>query len=278
MVQSDVLSRRDDHIAGEDNDNEDVVLLPARLFINVVDVELQDKLKDRLGSDDFHKMTLETLMTTGLLPIKSALSDWEINDSLIQYKGQIYVPGDVVLQREIVRTIHKGQLFGHPGQFGMVDLVQRDYWWPGMVKFIKSFMDGCATCQQMKINMHPTRTGIQLIEGTLNVTLFQIITMDLVTDLPLSDGFNTIMVMVDHSSSKEAIFIPCTKKLDATQVAELLLRNVYKRYGLPDKIISDRDPRFAAMVFQETTRLLGIKHAMSTAYHPQSDGESERVN
>ncbi|ESK81432.1 hypothetical protein Moror_9651 [Moniliophthora roreri MCA 2997] len=102
--------------------------------------------------------------------------------------------------------------------------------------------------------------------------------MDLVTDLPESDGFDTIMVVVDHSSSKGAIFIPCTKKLDAPQVAELLLRNVYKRYGLPDKIISDQDPRFAAMVFQETMKLLGVKHAMSTAYHPQSDGETERVN
>ncbi|ESK90706.1 reverse transcriptase-rnase h-integrase [Moniliophthora roreri MCA 2997] len=278
MVQSDALSQWEDHILEEDNDNEDVILLPKRLFINVIDIELQDKLKERLGTDDFHKAALETLTTMGLPPIKSALLDWEINDSLIWYKGRVYVPNDVVLCREIVQTIHKEQLFGHPGQFGTVDLVQRDYWWPGMVKFIKSFVDSCAVCQQMKINMHPTRVGIQLIEGTPNVTPFQVIAMDLVMDLPISDSFDTIMVMVDHLSLKGAIFIPCTKKLDATQAAELLLWNVYKRYGLPDKIISDRDPRFAAIVFQETTRLLGVKHTMSTAYHPQSDGESERVN
>ncbi|ESK88977.1 pro-pol protein [Moniliophthora roreri MCA 2997] len=213
---------------GEDNDNEDVVLLPDSLFINVVDVELQDKLKTRLETDDFHKMALETLMTTGLPPIKLALTDWEINDSLIQYKGRIYVPDDVVLHREIVRTIHEGQPFGHPRQFGTVDLVQRDYWWPGMAKFIKNFVDGCAVCQQMKINTHPTKVGIQPIEATPNATPFQIITMDLVTDLPVLEGFDTIMVMVDHSSLKGAIFIPCTKTLDTTQAAELLLRNVYK--------------------------------------------------
>uniref|UniRef100_A0A0W0FRD0 Reverse transcriptase-rnase h-integrase n=1 Tax=Moniliophthora roreri TaxID=221103 RepID=A0A0W0FRD0_MONRR len=259
MVQSDALSQWEDHILEEDNDNEDVILLPKGLFINVIDIELQDKLKERLGTDDFHKAALETLTTMGLPLIKSALLDWEINDSLIWYKGRVYVPNDVVLCREIVQTIHEGQLFGHPGQFGTVDLVQRDYWWPGMVKFIKSFVDSCAVCQQMKINTHPTRVRIQLIEGTPNATPFQVITMDLVMDLPISDGFNTIMVMVDHLSSKGAIFIPCTKKLDATQAVELLLWNVYKRYGLPDKIISDRDPRFAA-------------------YHPQSDGESERVN
>ncbi|ESK94493.1 pro-pol protein [Moniliophthora roreri MCA 2997] len=242
-----------------DTNNEDVTLLPDRLFINVVDIELQDKLKDRLGSNDFHKMALEALTTTGLPPIKSVLSDWEINNSLIW-------------------TIHEGQPFGHPGQFGMLDLVQRDYWWPGMAKFVKSFVDGCAVCQQMKINTHPTKAGLQPIEGTPNATPFQIITMDLVMDLPESDGFDTIMVVVDHLSLKGAIFIPCTKKLDTPQAAELLLRNVYKRYRLPDKIISDRDPRFVARVFQETMKLLGVKHAMSTTYHPQSDGETERVN
>uniref|UniRef100_A0A0W0FUN7 Reverse transcriptase-rnase h-integrase n=1 Tax=Moniliophthora roreri TaxID=221103 RepID=A0A0W0FUN7_MONRR len=278
MVQSDALSRRDDHVQGEDTDNEDVILLLEHLFINVVDVELQDKLKDRLGSDDFHKMALEALMTTGLLLIKSALSDWEINDSLIRYKGRVYVLDDVVLQRKITWTIHKGQPFGHPGQFGMLDLIQRDYWWPGMVKFVKSFIDRCTVCQQMKINTHPTKVALHPVDTTPNATPFHIITMDLITDLPESDGFDTIMVVVDHSSSKEAIFIPCTKKLDAPQAAELLLQNIYKRYGLPDKIISDRDPRFAAMVFQETMKLLGVKHAMSTAYHPQSDGETERVN
>uniref|UniRef100_A0A0W0GD21 Uncharacterized protein n=1 Tax=Moniliophthora roreri TaxID=221103 RepID=A0A0W0GD21_MONRR len=278
MVQSDALSRRDDHVQGIDDDNDDVILLPERLFINVVDLDLQAKLKDRLGSDDFHKMTLESLTTKGLPPIKSALSDWEVNDSLIRYRGRIYVPDDVVLRREITRTIHEGQPFGHPGQFGTLDLVQRDYWWPGMAKFVKSFVDGCAVCQQMKINTHPTKVGLQPIAGVPNATPFQVITMDLVTDLPESHGFDTIMVVVDHSSLKGVIFIPCTKTLDAPQAAELLLRNIYKRYGLPDKIISDRDPRFVAAVSQETMRLLGVKHAMSTAYHPQSDGETERVN
>ncbi|ESK85478.1 pro-pol protein [Moniliophthora roreri MCA 2997] len=208
---------------GIDNNNKDVILLPDRLFINVVDVELRDKLRDRLGSDDFHKMALEALTTTGLPPIKSALSDWEINNSLIRYKGRVYVPDDIVLQHEITQTIHEGQPFGHPGQFRTLDLVQRDYWWPGMAKFIKSFVDGCTVCQQMKINTHPTKVGLQPIESTPNTTPFQIITMDLITDLPESDGFDTIMVVVDHLSSKGAIFIPCTKKLDASQAAELLL-------------------------------------------------------
>uniref|UniRef100_A0A0W0FSP0 Reverse transcriptase-rnase h-integrase n=1 Tax=Moniliophthora roreri TaxID=221103 RepID=A0A0W0FSP0_MONRR len=102
--------------------------------------------------------------------------------------------------------------------------------------------------------------------------------MDLITDLPKCDGMDSILVMVDHSSTKGVIFTPCTKTTDATKVAEIPIQHLYKRFGLPDRIISDRDPRFAAEVFQEMGKQLSIKHSMSTAFHPQTDGETERVN
>uniref|UniRef100_A0A0W0GCX0 Putative reverse transcriptase-rnase h-integrase n=1 Tax=Moniliophthora roreri TaxID=221103 RepID=A0A0W0GCX0_MONRR len=278
MVQSDALSRRPDHVLQEDTDNDNVVLLPDALFINVIDTDLQGRLKKALGTDDFHASALESLLDQGIPPIKSSLSDWKFEDDLLFYKGRAYVPNDIHLRREIVRTIHEGQPFGHPGQFGTIDLVGREFWWPGMAKFIKAFVDGCAPCQQMKVNTHPSVAGILPIEGVPNALPFQTITMDLITDLPESDGSDSIMVVVDHSSTKGVIFIPCTKKLDATKAAELLFQHVYKRYGLAERIISDRDPRFAAEVFQEMARLLGTKHSMSTAYHPRTDGETERVN
>jgi len=84
--------------------------------------------------------------------------------------------------------------------------------------------------------------------------------------------------VVDHGLTKGVIFIPCNKTIDALGTADLLLHHVYKRFGLPDTIISDRGPQFAAKVFRELGTLLGIKLAMSTAYHPQTDGETERVN
>ncbi|ESK82815.1 hypothetical protein Moror_12271 [Moniliophthora roreri MCA 2997] len=102
--------------------------------------------------------------------------------------------------------------------------------------------------------------------------------MDLITDLPESGGYDSILVMVDHSSTKGVIFTPCNKTVDAEQTAMLLLNHVYKRFGLLNKIISDRDPQFAAKVFQELGKQLGVKHMMSTAFHPQTDRESERVN
>ncbi|ESK83105.1 hypothetical protein Moror_6065 [Moniliophthora roreri MCA 2997] len=84
--------------------------------------------------------------------------------------------------------------------------------------------------------------------------------------------------MVDHAATKGVVFIPCNKKIDAMETAKLLFHHVHKRFRLPDKIISDRDPRFAAEVFREMGRILGIKQLLSTVYHPQTDGETERVN
>uniref|UniRef100_A0A0W0FB28 Putative reverse transcriptase-rnase h-integrase n=1 Tax=Moniliophthora roreri TaxID=221103 RepID=A0A0W0FB28_MONRR len=147
-----------------------------------------------------------------------------------------------------------------------------------MAKFVKMFVDGCARCQESKSITHPTKAPLLPIEGEKDVLPFSKITMDLITDLPESGGYDTILVVVDHSSTKGVIFTPCNKTIDAEQTATLLLNNVYKRFGLPNKIISDRDPRFAAKVFQELGKQLGVKHIMSTAFHPQTDGESERVN
>ena len=89
---------------------------------------------------------------------------------------------------------------------------------------------------------------------------------------------DSIMVMVDHGSTKGIILEPCHKTIDALGTAEIILNSLYKRYGLPDKAISDHGPQFASRVFKELGKLLGIKLAMSTAHHPQTDGASERAN
>ena len=102
--------------------------------------------------------------------------------------------------------------------------------------------------------------------------------MDFITNLPESNGYDLIMVMVDHGSTKGVILEPCTKNIDAQGTADILLNSVYRRYGLPDKAISDRGPQFASHAFKELGRLLGIKLNMSTAHHPQTDGATERAN
>ena len=102
--------------------------------------------------------------------------------------------------------------------------------------------------------------------------------MDFITNLLPSEGFDSIMVVVDHGSTKGVILEPCTKTIDATSTGTILLNTVYQRYGLPDTSISDRGPQFASQAFRELGRLLGIKLNMSMAHHLQTDGATERVN
>uniref|UniRef100_A0A0W0FNL7 Integrase catalytic domain-containing protein n=1 Tax=Moniliophthora roreri TaxID=221103 RepID=A0A0W0FNL7_MONRR len=275
MTQADALSWRSNEQDDIDTDNEDIIVLPERLFIKGIDLGMKKDIEERLGLDDFHKSALEQLLHQGVPPIKSALSDWKIEGELLFFQDRVYVPNDANLRRRIVQSIHETPGVGHPGQWNTVEQVQRDFRWPGMAKFIRSFVNGCVICQQSKINPHPTRTPIQPLHPTPNSFPFQVCTMDLITDLPECDGMDSILVVVDHSSTKGVIFTPCTKTTDTTKIVELLIQHLYKRFRLPDRIISDRDPRFAAEVFQEMGRQLSIKHSMSTAFHPQTGGEME---
>jgi hypothetical protein len=102
--------------------------------------------------------------------------------------------------------------------------------------------------------------------------------MDLITDLPPVEGYDSILVVVDRGLLKGVILCPCAKTITWEETATLLHDNLFKRFGLLDKIISDRDPRFAAHAFQELLKLLKIKSNLTTAYHPQSDGATEWVN
>jgi hypothetical protein len=278
MVQSDALSRREDLIPDEDTDNEDITMLSEKLFMRVVDTELHTLIAEKTMKDDLVSEAIKALKTNGIPPIKSALSDWKIEEGILFFMNRCYVPKDEELRRNIVKRYHEGISTGHPGQYATLEIIRREYWWPGMYSFVKQYVKGCATCQQMKINTHPTTPPLHPIPGSKNALPFTHLTMDLITDLPEVDGDDSILVVVDRVATKGAIFTSCRKTIDATGVATLLLDNVYRRFGLPEEIIFDRDPRFAANVFREMGRLLGIKLSMSTAYHPQTDGETERVN
>ena len=99
--------------------------------------------------------------------------------------------------------------------------------------------------------------------------------MDLITNLPPVEGYGLILVVVDQGLSKGVILTPCNKTLTSEDTTRLLIENLYKRFGLLDKIISDRGPQFASKAFVELLKLLEIKSALSTAYHPQTDGTTE---
>jgi len=248
MVQSDALSRRADLAPNTDDDNDDRTLLPDSLFVNMIDTELNDLIRKTEQTDPVVHSALAALLEGGPFPMKSSLKDWHTANKLVFYKNRCYVPDDLTLRRNVVQKYHDIVSAGHPGRLATQILVQRDYWWPGMATFIRNYVDGCAICQQHKINHHPICPPLQLIAPEKQRP-FSLITMDFITDLPPSDGYDSIMAVVDQGSSKGAIFMPCNKNIDATGTATLLLDSLYRRYGLPDKAISDRGPQFASHVF-----------------------------
>ena len=114
-----------------------------------------------------------------------------------------------------------------------------------------------------------------LLEGAKSTQPFTSCSMDLITDLPPVDGCDSILIMVDRGNTKGAILIPTMETLTQEGAGQLLLDNLYKRFGLPDEMPSDRGPQFTAMALRELLKLLGIKSNLIMAYHPQTDGATE---
>ena len=170
---------------------------------------------------------------------------------------------------------HDHETAGHPGELETYNLIRQHYWWPGLQTFVKNYVQGCGTCQQFKINQSPSNLAYQAIEGAKTTRPFAHCSMDLITDLPPVEGYDSILVVVNRGLLKGVILCPCAKKLTWEGATILLQDNLLKRFGLPDKMISDRDPRFAAHTFQKLLKLLNIHSNLMTAYYPQSDGATE---
>ena len=143
-----------------------------------------------------------------------------------------------------------------------------------MSTFLRWFVSGCADCQVAKVNTHSTvpRLSPLAVKTTLP---FLSVSVDLIMGLPDSHGYNSVMVVVDHGLTKGVIYCPCTKNIDAAGVAKLFFTHVFPRFSLHSKVISDRGPQFASAFAQELACLLQYDVALSTAYHPQMDGETE---
>jgi hypothetical protein len=157
-------------------------------------------------------------------------------------------------------------------------LTERHYWWPHMRQEICNYVGGCADCQRNKVNTQARKALLAPIFPNPEAMPFETVAMDFIVKLPLSNGFDSILTITDHDCTKAAIFIPCNETIMAEGVAELYLQNVFKQFGLPQKIISDRDPRLTGKFAKALCTALGITQNMSTAFHPRTDGQSERTN
>ena len=278
MGPADALSRKDDIKTSDDN--REITLLKGKdqyFHIQAIDVALAKKISSLTAQDPIITKALATMNNEGGEPWipRTAASDWEFIDNSLYFKHRLYVPEPA--HHNLVKSLHNSPIGGHEGFFQTLHRMQRDYWWPGMSTFLRRFISGCADCQAAKVNTHPTIPGLSplAVEHPLP---FSSISVDLITGLPDSHGHDSVMVTVDHGLMKGVIYCPCTKNIDSEGVAQLFFTNVFPQFGLHSKIISDRGPQFASAFARELACLLQYDVALSTAYHPQTDGETERVN
>jgi transposase InsO family protein len=181
-------------------------------------------------------------------------------------------------KRNLMVLYHDHPTAGHPRRDETIRKVQQSHNWIGMRQWIADYIKGCAVCQQNKIQTHKRKTPLYKITTTKGTLPFRQIAMDLITELPMHKGYNAILTIVDHGCSHAAIFLPCSTSITGPGIARLYLDNVYRWFGLPTKIISDRDPRFTSHFGKALTERLGIQQNLSSAFHPQTDGLSERKN
>src|SRR5713226_9294808 len=279
----DTLSRRPDHEEGN-HDNEDCILLPDSLFVKqltteIVNTQFQQHIQDCQQLDDEVLTILQCLQAPKSGILQSLLKEeWSVQNGIVLKEGRIYVPKDDDLKWSIISQHHDTLPAGHPGRFKTLEMVKQQYWWPKMQKFIFDYMDGCAICQSTK-NL-PNRPSVPLspISPDDDATPFSRVSLDFITELPNSEGFDAILVVVDHDVTKATVIVPCKTTITADQTVALYLNHVWKHFSLPCKIISDRRTQFTAHFTQALCRLLDINQNLSTAYHPQTDGQTERLN
>lgn len=164
---------------------------------------------------------------------------------------------------------------GHPGWERTFRLLSAGFYWPKMRKDVRKFVESCAICQATKYSTQKPAGLLQPLPIPSQV--WEDVSMDFIVGLPQSRGYTSIMVVVDRLS-KYAHFAPLPTRFDALRVAHLFINTVVRHHGFPKTLVSDRDSVFLNATWEEMLRLSGTKLHFSTAYHPQSDGQTEVRN
>lgn len=204
----------------------------------------------------------------------SSIPEWEEHDGLIYYKGKLYIPNNVDLRNEIIKTCHDTLTTGHPGKHGTLELVSRFYWWPRMAAAVEKYVLGCDRCQRYKPANHPKAVLQPQPEPD---GPWEYVGIDLITQLPDNRGITAIAVIVDHYSG-QAHLVPTNDNLNVDGTQDIYYKDIFRLHGIPKRIFSDRGPQFAARVMKALYKRLGIEPGLTTAYHPQGNGKVERKN
>ena len=191
------------------------------------------------------------------------------------YDNRIYVPQDDAIRLELLDQHHDSPLAGHYGTAKTIELLSRNYWYPSMHAHIKSYVTTCELCSRSKPSRHAKHGELAPLPAPTGP--WNSLSCDFIVDLPLSNGFDSILVFVDRLT-KMAHFIPCHKTTDAPGFARMYLDNVIRLHGISQSLVSDRGSIFTSQFWTSLSNMMSLKQRISTAFHPQTDGQTERMN
>ncbi|KAJ1043256.1 hypothetical protein NDA10_004058 [Ustilago hordei] len=307
--EPDALTRRTDmQPAGEEQDHNVRQLLPPRVFKETAD---HDSLlvAPMISMESIASKGLKDLVKI-FQPLDQELQEihrkkpFELKDDLWYSGGRLVIPKVIMpgrtnnrhsrsakevdgqslsvehLRFMVMTQCHDGITAGHVGRDATIKAAQRHYWWPNMTAWIADYVASCPVCARYKAPRHRPYGLLQPLATPDRP--WGSISLDFIEGLPPSKKYDSktydsILVIVDRLT-KFAILAPTHKTVTAKQTAVLLYGHMVRLFGYPDHMVSDRGRQFISGAWKAFAEQMGVKHSLSTAYHPQTDGQTERVN
>lgn len=200
---------------------------------------------------------------------------YQVRQDILYWKNKIVVPPNAALVQSILQEFHSSMLGGHSGIARTKARIASQFTWPSLSRDVRLFVSKCLVCQQAKVSTAAPSGLLQPLP--IPSQIWEDVSMDFITGLPPSNGFTVIMVVVDRLL-KYAHFTSLRSDFTSIKVAEAFLHTVIKLHGFPKSLVSDRDKVFTSAFWKHLFKASGTTLAMSSAYHPQSDGQTEAVN
>ncbi|CAN0827436.1 Transposon Tf2-9 polyprotein [Linum grandiflorum] len=244
---------------------DNVTSLMARLSVRPL---LHDKIREKQEKDPKLSQIIEDIK-------EGKVSSFEMVNGLLKLNGRVCVPHVDDLRKDILDEAHSSVYAMHPGVTKMYQTIKPHFWWFGMKKDVAKHVFTCLVCQQTKME-HQAPAGL-LQSLPIPEWKFEKITMDFVCGFPPTrEGKDAVWVIVDRMT-KVSRFIPIKFKPSNEVLAKLYVEHIVRLHGVPLSIVSDRDPSFTSHFWESLHTAMGTKLHFSTAYHPQTDGQSERT-
>jgi Integrase zinc binding domain len=199
----------------------------------------------------------------------------QTEDGFLRHDNLIYLPEAANLQLQVLQYKHDHVLSGHFGQNKTLALIQREYTWPALWSFVIDFCKSCTTCLHSKSQRHWPYSSLQQLP--IPEQPWNSISMDFIEQLPASSGFTAILVVVCHLT-KQSIFIPTYDTITSADLARLFVLHIFSKHGVPSHVTSDRGLEFILHFFRSLGKALNMKLHFTSGYHPEGDGQTERVN